>query len=328
MRHAPGLEEAIVKFNIAIMAAVLVTIGTTGVANAQWDQHYTNARTWEFQVGTRILEREASDLGLPLVTDNVTNQVLLNDTQFSDLDTSAGLDMRAAKLGQGYFDWEARLFYQSWDGETAATGNGALTTPFLPGLTPSSVSTAYQSDMFSLELLAKRAVMPGLTVSAGPRFFYLNEVQSVNSIVPVTIIGIPVNVPVSTETETENPMFGFQMGGEYRTPLGPNLWVNGFAKGGIYGNNAQSTITTSAAALTVPGFAGEKAVAGFVGEVGGSIHYDIVPGTMSAYASYEATWLDGVALAPAQLGTFGTNTVHSSSTPFFHGLGLGVMIVR
>ena len=328
MRHAPGLEEAIVKLNIAAFVAILLTIGTTGVATAQWDQHYTNCRNWEFQVGTRILEREASDLGLALVTDNVTNQVLLSDRQFSDVDTSAGLDMRVAKLGQGYFDWEARMFYQNWDGQTSATGTGALTTPFLPGLTPSSVGTNYESEMFSLELMAKKAVAPGLTLSAGPRFFYLNEVQTINSIVPINVLGTIINVPVGTTTETDNPLVGLQFGGEYRTPLGANLWANGFVKGGIYGNNAQSQITTNAAGISIPGFAGEKAVAGFVGEIGGSIHYDIVPGTMSAYASYEATWLDGVALAPAQLGTFGSGTVHSSSTPFFHGLGLGVMLVR
>lgn len=316
------------KLTIAVFTAIILTIGTTGVANAQWEQHYTNGQNFEFQVGTRILVREPSDLGLSLVTDNVTNETLLNDRQFSDLDTTAGVDIRLAKMNQSYFDWETRMFFQSWDGQTSATGTGNLQSPFLPGLTPSSVATNYESEMFSLELMAKRAVFPGLTLSMGPRFFYVSEMQSVNSIVPVNVGGFTVNVPVSTNVEAKNPLVGFQFGGEYRTPLTANMWANGFIKAGVYGNNAQSDVTTQAANIAVPGFSGEKAVAAFVGEIGGSVHYELIPGTMSAYASYEATWLDGVALAPAQLGTFGMGQVHSSSTPFYHGLGLGVMITR
>ena len=65
-----------------------------------------------------------------------------------------------------------------------------------------------------------------------------------------------------------------------------------------------------------------RTVGTFLGEVGGRVHFDIVPGNVSVFAGYEATWLDQVGLAPAQF-LAGLGSVTVSNTPFIHGIVFG-----
>ncbi|NIO39282.1 MAG: hypothetical protein GTO41_03200 [Burkholderiales bacterium] len=68
----------------------------------------------------------------------------------------------------------------------------------------------------------------------------------------------------------------------------------------------------------------EKSHGSLVAEVGGKLYYDVVPGTASFFLGYEATWLDGVAVAPSQaINNF--NPINSSTTPFINGAVLGAM---
>ncbi len=118
------------------------------------------------------------------------------------------------------------------------------------------------------------------------------------------------------DVKTNNDLYGFQVGADAR------LWecgcfsVNGLGKAGIYGNHAAQT---SAFAEDV--FRASTNHTAFIGELGLQARYQVTR-RLALRAGYELLWLDGVAIAPAQLDNI--IGIDSNATVFYHGATAGL----
>ncbi len=306
---------------------------------AQWPQYtYGDQNIWEVEVGTRILDRptKGSSEDIILVTEVPTNATVFNGRDATDLDASAGVDFRLMKPSGYDGSWEVRGFFNQWDNFETRTGN--LRTPFftpavLPvGSRPDTFDYGYDSDLFSLEFNFKKAVQPGLWLSCGPRYVSLRESIDVdaNYINPF-LPGFAFNL--GTTNETRNYMPGFGIGLECRRPIIRDIFFVGGIKGSLLANFAStSTVSTGTLflgnSISTTLFEDSLTHAAGLLELNARFHYDISPGNVSLYAGYEAFWMDGVAVAPAQLlQAFSPQSeLSTSNTTFVHGLALGMMI--
>jgi len=306
---------------------LLVTAGAicawlyASMAYGQWPHATYGSFGWMVDGSVRILDRPGTDTAFPVITDSLTGATLLDSSQASDLSTGVGFDMRALKHVDYATQWELRTFYQDWE-NNQFVDDPNLTSPFLPGITPTSIAVDYESDIYNFELNMRRAVAPGITLLAGPRFLYLADHMELDADFPF----LGIDSELVTRIDTKNPLFGAQVGAELVFPVSRDVYTTGFIKVGGFGNEAQLNTDTKlfvlATETTVSEFRNDRSHGAFVGEVGGRVNFDIVPGTLSLYGGYEATWIDGVALAPAQLAT-GLTSVQVSNTTFFHGAVFG-----
>jgi hypothetical protein len=131
-------------------------------------------------------------------------------------------------------------------------------------------------------------------------------------------------------SETDNQLWGFQVGGEgLLWDAGP-VRLQSTVKGGVFYNNLKlstggETITSGAVTIDPTAtFSSDRGA--FFGEVNLELAYQIGP-QFSIRAGYAAMWLDGVALAPDQhdnfnlqsgIGTFDYGTV------MYHGSYVGL----
>jgi hypothetical protein len=331
----PWGEES-VKAKVVVASAILF-LSCCSAVWAQWPvQTYGTRPVWELEIGTRILDRPGTEQNLPLVTDAVTLQTLFNAEQASDLQVSAGIDWRFQKMTNYDMSWEIRGYFNQWDTTESRTGD-LVASGFTPAGLPqnstlSQFDYGYESDLFDIELNFKRACLPGVTLMIGPRFMTLNETVVVDSNFTNPLVADFLQV--QTNADVVNTLAGLGIGAEFRKPLMRDLFVVAAIRGGVFNNVARSRIT---AAQTLFGFPnGETTfiddsltnVAG-VGELSVRLHYDISPGTISIYTGYEAMWLDGVAVAPAQVLSALTPAapfINTSNTIFSQGFTVGGMI--
>lgn len=323
------------KSKVLAIAATICML-CCGTATAQWPHNtYGNKNQWEVEVGTRILDRPTTDVLFSLVSVVPTNVPVFNTQDAADLDTSAGADFRFLKRTCYDGAWEVRGTVDSWD--NFESRSGVLSSPlFTPVALPGGsrliqFDYEYSSTVFSLELNCKRAVRPGLTFLIGPRYVDMSEQIDINSTFDNP--GIPgFLLNLDTVTEADNHMPGLGFGLELRRPLTRQIFFVGAVKGAILANFAStSTVTTSTligglpVATTVFDDSGTHAAG--IGEINARLHYDIAPGTVSAYCGYEAIWMDGVAVAPAQLleTVAPPISLNTSTTTFAHGLACGLM---
>ncbi len=324
------------KTHVVVSSAIYLLL-CCNVLHAQWPQQTHGVRPgWEVEFGTRILDRPGTENTIPLVTDSVTLATLFDAEEASDLDVSAGADFRFQRMTCYDLSWEVRGYFQKWDVTESRAGNLVATAFTPPGLPAGTQLTAfdydYDSELISIELNLKRAVRPGLTLMVGPRFMNLDEIISIDSNFFNPLVGDFLQI--ETRTETKNPLTGLGIGAEFRKPLSRDLFFIGLIKGGIFHNVASSRITAFNTLFGQPDITTiliddrDNRSAG-VGEISARIHYDLVPGSVSVYAGYEAMWLDGVAVAPAQLLTTATGSapfINTANTIFANGLSVGGMV--
>lgn len=321
-----------------LVAATIMLLTCCSAVQAQWPlQTYGNRPGYEVELGGRIIDRPGTERNIPLVTDRLTLQTLFNAEQASDLQVSAGFDFRFAKMTCYDMTWEVRGYFQQWDAQETLAGD-LVASAFTPtGLPQNTTFTAfdynYDSDLASVELNFKRAVRPGLTLMIGPRFMRLNEtvVIDTNFTNPV----VPDFLQLQTRAETKNPLKGVGIAAEFRRPLVRDLFFIGAIRGAIFHNAASSNITVDQTLFGLPAtrttlIDDRETRAAGLGEITARLHYDVIPGNVSLYGGYEAMWLDGVALAPAQILAANTPPmppfVNTQTTVFAHGVSFGGMI--
>ena len=306
-------------FTIAVFASACVQS-----ALAQWPTDFVDDSDFYVELGAKFLNRPGDDLGLPLLSDSVTNEVFISSGEITDLGTNAGAEVRFGKRGRHGRRWEIRTTVANWDAQNSVAGAN-LTSPLTPGFSPDSVETDYDSRLFSVELSFKRSVRPGVVLFAGPRFISLREdfEFTSESFVPAPPFGL-FEVDTFNSIETRNNLYGFQVGGEFNLPVSRSFYINSFIRAGGFSNPTRfrSVASTTVAAEVQNELT--KNTGSFVGEVGGRVLFDIVPGCVSTHIGYEATWLDGIALAPTQFNTNTTGEVVTANTPFFQGITFGI----
>ena len=275
-------------FTIAVFASACVQS-----AFAQWPTDFVDDSDFYVELGAKFLNRPGDDLGLPLLSDSVTNEVFISSGEITDLGTNAGAEVRFGKRGRNGRRWEIRTTVANWDSQNSIAGDN-LTSPLFPGFSPDEVNTDYDSRLFSVELSFKRAVRPGIVLFAGPRFISLREDFEFTS---ETFVATPPfgasEIDTFNSFETRNGLYGFQVGGEFNLPVSRSFYINSFIRAGGFSN---PTRFRSVATTTIAGTPGTdieneltKNTGSFVGEIGGRVLFDLVPGCVSTHIGYEAT---------------------------------------
>lgn len=180
----------------------------------------------------------------------------------------------------------------------------------------------YHSFMQSAEVSLRHWLTPEFSVLAGFRYVNWHENLGVAS--------DPVN-PIAPGTMTQNyhtsnSLYGFQVGGDWKSMLTQRFGLEVGGKAGVFG--AESDFDANA---TVPGFGplatgGNRTRASFVGELGVVGTYNLTD-YLKLRAGYQVMWIEGLALAPDQIsGTnfLGASPVNNHGGVFLHGAVVGL----
>ncbi|MBN1393764.1 MAG: hypothetical protein JW959_01850 [Pirellulales bacterium] len=182
-------------------------------------------------------------------------------------------------------------------------------------------STArYRSGLYVGEVNVRWQWLDWLTLLSGFRMGELNE--------QYLALGTHSRqlVPISVDVHTYNHLYGYQLGADGEVFDWGSLRINALCKAGAFGNFASMDNTR----VGPPGYNGSVSAinerVSFLGEVSLTATYAITQ-RLAFRATYQAMWLEGVALAPEQLATSnfgeGTAKVDLDGGVFYHGGGLG-----
>jgi hypothetical protein len=225
------------------------------------------------------------------------------------------------------FDIEVGYFQVDWAVNSSSAGPEAVfgvdpyeyeTFPF------DSATIRYTSGLHLGEINLRREWFDGLTLLAGFRMGELDEHYGVNAVTSTP------GETITIDTRTFNHLYGYQVGAdaELFDACRP-LQLHVLCKTGIYYNSANQTDQVSDSLIGTSTLGASRKQAMFMGETGLLLTYR-VNCHLSFRATANATWLQGVALAPEQIGTtdFYDNiaTVDNRGGIFYYGGGLGAEV--
>lgn len=320
---------------LTFIVTVIVTLAcVTWVANAhaQWPQTTQQDSRFSVEFGAKAYDRPGDGLNNPVVRDGITNSILFNSTEASDLGNSPGAEVKFNFMSKNGRELEVRSIIAEWDQSASFTGDD-LKTIFFPvfGTEPTTLNYGHDADYFSIELMSRKAVVPGFTCMCGPRFVSAKDRVTVSGtrLVNPGDSTPSVNVTQNQIYEATNAMIGFQGGLELNFPVTRDIYFNSFVRAGGYMNPAEFSVSTFSSRNTIPATTElSETTESFLGEVGGRLYVDIVPNCLSTFIGYEATWMDGVALSTPQFLNTGQTGIDTSNTDFFNALTFGVRLTR
>ncbi len=303
--------------NIAVVA---LTAFGTAQAQAQWPQTTSpsNCGFWAEANGA-VYDRPGTDLGLSLIFDSVTLAPLYTSDDVTDFNTTVGADLRFGNNSGWFGPWEFGASLAEWDTYSLVQGAN-LESPFFPGFSPDQVEFFNNSQFFDLEFNLRRAFTPGFTFLYGVRYLDLSDrLQFVSQ----TDFGV-IDFLTDDQIATSNSAIGGQVGLELNMPLAQTVYVHGFIKVGGLGN-ATKVDRFSDTNIGDPITSRDtKGIATFLAQTGGRVYVELLPRHLHSYAGYEATWIDGVAIAPTQFLSTGTEPVVTANTIFWHAITFGL----
>ena len=307
----------------ATIVAIVVATGTfskTCQAQNPWQPWSLNENKMSIEVGAKVFDRPGVDDQAPVVFDSVTNQTLISNEQATDFGSTFGAEIKLNFPDRWDNQLEFRTVLANWDEDLQAAGP-ALASGFFPDPLnpPQPFDMDLESDFYSFELMRKRTIRPGLTLFGGPRFVSTSDRLSTESSLTIDLATITAN----NAWEASNSMTGLQGGFEVCRPLAQAVYVSGFFRGGGYHN---STKVTTASSVSTSPFTTQtsrrQSSQSFIGEVGGRVHFEILPNSLGTFVGYEATWIDGIALTSANIENVGG--IDTNNTIFFQAVTFGV----
>lgn len=329
-----------------LLLAVVLNAGLQNllVGQQHWPRDFQNVGANFFEFGAKAYDRPGDDIGVPILTNGITNSVLLDSNDLTDLGGGAGAEVRFGSVGRRGQKWEFRSFVANWT-DNFFFDQSNIVTPFaqeifdavggaasmidIDDLAPDTVDIEYDSEIYSFELSIKRNWLPGVTFITGPRFISFNEELEFNS--DSTFMAGPLGtMDFDTENtfETRNALLGAQIGALVNIPISRDIYINGFIRSGGYVNFVELRTAGNNTLVDPTSDTLRRNTHSFVGEVGGKIYCDIIPGLFSIFGGYEATWLDNVALAPVQAQSLTPTRIITEETPFFHSVTFGAQFRR
>ena len=312
------------------LLAVCLTLSLAeySVAQQHWPRDFQNVGDTFFEFGAKVYDRPGDDFGIPLLINGLTNEILFDSGDLTDLNGGAGAEVRFGSLGPRGQKWEIRSFLTNWSSDFFFD-NPNQTSPLSPDLDPDRVDLQYSSQLFSIEFNLRHPITHGFTFIMGPRFISLNEDIgfTTETNVPTPPFG-SFDVLSTNTIETRNPMLGGQIGALIHYPVSRDIFVQGFIRTGGYLNFTELRTFADTNLMDEVTIHLRRNTGSFVGEVGGKVYMDLIPGLLSGFSGYEATWIDNVALAPAQAGTLSPDAIVTKVTPFFHALTFGLQFRR
>ena len=293
-------------------------------------------KNW-LEIGGRAYSRPGTDSDIPVISDAVTGATLFTAEQATNGGSAPGLEISFGfNRNKTPYDrqWEFRSVIAEFEVDTDVPGPN-LASPFFPGDGVDNFNYAYDSRLLSFELNNWRTLAPGIRFSSGPRYVSLNETVTTDlaSTTPTGVLGTPL-IPLNTIAvqEATNGLIGLQAGLDLRFQVSRQIYTRGFIRtGGFYNptevTSSLNTFTNGTLFDSEEGTRETKSTGSFLAEVGGRIYVDLFhDDTVSGYAGYEATWIDGIALAPAAFTGDGTSGVDTANTLFFHAITFGLRV--
>ncbi|MGA2031947.1 MAG: BBP7 family outer membrane beta-barrel protein [Thermoguttaceae bacterium] len=249
---------------------------------------------------------------------------------------AAGPKVDLTYHGDYGYDVELSFFeIDGWNSAGIVLPNGQSPSFAAPGGFIQTTDTAtqamgweYATRLYNAELNARWALCPRVTMLAGFRWVELWEnLQGI-----LTPPALARKNPFWTTT-TENDLYGFQIGEDWKIFERGRFSLDGLVKAGMFDNNAAETTGVSIYRRMYWESDATNQLA-FLGEIGLEAEYQLAQ-RLLLKAGYQAIWLQGVALAPGQISkTFSNgdpgNTsvqalgVDSGSGVFFHGATAGL----
>ena len=346
------------KLSAAVLCAALASLTLCAVALGQNDAATDIAMTgnregslplscpsrWTASADFIILER-VGNVHQPLVSTYPPHSPLilgsgterLNSNDFNQ-GFAAGPRLGLIRHGECGCDWEFSFFQiDGWSSTRSIAPDGGMLPNWLVFTAPGdfvqttdypdqSMTWAYASRLYNAELNLRWDLCARLTMLAGFRWVSLWE--DLTGTLP------PERAVPFWDTDTRNNLYGFQIGADGKLFQRGRFSIDGLVKAGIFDNNAQESTGVSIY-RTVYWESASTNRAAFLGELGLRCKYQLTE-RLSLKAGYEAMWLQGVALAPAQInntlshGTPITDVyvqalgIDSSSGVFFHGATAGL----
>ncbi len=208
----------------------------------------------------------------------------------------------------------------------SAAGPVAIDASGVPATGTNAVAN-YHSFMQSGELNFRHFVTPELSIMAGFRYVNWHENLGVafDPVNPFAGVTFPPGA-ISQNFHTNNNLYGLQIGGDWKTAVTDKFGLEIGGKAGVFG--AQTEV---GADLTAPGFDtlatnAASTRASFVGEFGLMGTYKLTD-WLKIRAGYQVMWLEGLALAPAQVDAvnfIGASSINNRGGVFLHGAVVGI----
>jgi hypothetical protein len=255
-----------------------------------------------------------------------------------DLNQSFAAGPRLDLTYHADYGYDLELSFFEIDGWTSAgivLPNGQSPSFAAPGGFIQTTDTAtqamgweYATRLYNAELNARWALCPGVTMLAGFRWVELWEnLQGI-----LTPPALARKNPFWTTT-TDNELYGFQIGGDWKIIECGQFSLSGLVKAGMFDNSAAENTGVSIYRKMYWQSDATNQVA-FLSQIGLEARYQLTP-RLSLKAGYEALWLEGVALAPGQIQKTFCNGdpfhtyvqslgVNSGSGVLFHGATAGL----
>lgn len=316
---------------IAIIAIVMSFNSLAPLsALAQWPSVTDTNPCWSLEMGARIFDRPGDDNAIPIATNTVTNEVLFSSEQATDLNTTAGIDLRLNYQGHRYKqNWEFRTFMADFDANTLLEGPN-LDFPVLPGLSPDLADYNYSSRLWSFELNHKRPVGPGLNCFCGPRFVSLKEETTTRVEQRIDTIFGPFDATGTAEIQTNNSLYGWQLGFEYNLPVSQSVYFSVIGKGGGFYNPASQTrvdFNNFDPDIVLSG--NSRSAGSYLGEINARLYFELIPSCVSFFMGYDAMVIGEVAIAPDQYFAADPNgSLNTSGAPFYQSVTFGFQMQR
>ena len=174
-----------------------------------------------------------------------------------------------------------------------------------------------RTDVNNAEVNYRRWLGNNFSVLGG--FRYVNLHDQLNDSFLRTPPGGPV--PVHTRNETDNNLYGLQLGADWYAPVTKRFWFDFGGKAGIFLNSATSSASGFGPPLPPLHASAHADQTAFVGELALTAVYQVTP-HFFLRGGYRVMWLEGVALAPDQLAATGFNnlpTINTGAGLLLHG---------
>jgi hypothetical protein len=268
--------------------------------------------------------------GIALQRSSTRSQLLFREQDQTTDAKNVGFPVQfgpqVSAIHHGDCGWDVEVAYfqvDDFDIRTTASGPSFMVTDNAgTGFLVTDAGARYRSALYSGEINVRRCVTEWLTVLAGFRMLELNERYNAE--------GIGQNSPVldTLDINTFNHLYGFQIGADAEAyNMGGPLLINVLCKAGIYGNFASQNSRRIDTGFSDESVSAERHQATFMGEAGVVATYALTK-RLALRASAQAIWLEGVALAPEQIGAndfFGqTAYADTHGGVFYYGGGAGV----
>jgi hypothetical protein len=273
---------------------------------------------WTFRAGAIFLERSNPN-GPPIVTRTAGGAPVLVPDNFN-FDTGTGYDLYARRRLANGCSIELRYFEVDDISAAATVPNAGL---ILVGGVNVGGASGIQSTYGSLFRSAEANLVGGADRWWNPiiGFRYIGFNDDLRN-------GFTAGGPVllSYNVQTENRLYGGQLGFEGILYSGDRFTVDMWAKAGVYYNDIDRTtgFFPPAGAPIFPSAANDQ-VASFVGDLALNASYRLTE-HIALRGGYQLLWLTDVAEASNQGAAFGGSAVNTDGHPFYHGAMAGVEV--